>query len=90
MDYLQKVKQSIEGFRGTYAGEVSCLTEAGDPASWIIDEAKNMPGTLIAMTTQWALGGKAVDAGKRHRQSGETCGRACLGNTVYVLTLALT
>lgn len=59
LDYLNQVGQSL----GDLALKVSCTADGGDPASWIINEAEKVPGTLIIMSThgrsgitRWVLG----------------------------------
>lgn len=58
-DYLNQVKSSIPDAKA----EISCLVQAGDPASCIVAEAEADPEALVAMSThgrsgvgRWVLG----------------------------------
>ena len=52
LDYLHGVTPSI----GCSGVRVSCTAEAGDPTSWIVNEAEKEPDTLIAMSTHGRSG----------------------------------
>ena len=52
LDYLHGVTTSM----GCSGVRVSCTAEAGDPTSWIVNEAEKEPDTLIAMSTHGRSG----------------------------------
>jgi nucleotide-binding universal stress UspA family protein len=59
LDYLRSVSASLNDL----GISISCAVRQGDPAPWIISEAEQEPGTLIAMAThgrsgvaRWLLG----------------------------------
>jgi nucleotide-binding universal stress UspA family protein len=55
-DYLHSVQKSVENIPCPYSGDMTCLTDGGDPASGIVEEAKKVPGTLVAMSTHGRSG----------------------------------
>ena len=52
LDYLHRVTPSIR----CVGVEVSCTVKAGDPESWIVEEAEKEPDTLISMSTHGRSG----------------------------------
>jgi nucleotide-binding universal stress UspA family protein len=59
LDYLRSISASLNGL----GVSISSVVRQGSPASWIINEAEQEPGTLIAMAThgrsgvaRWLLG----------------------------------